>query len=141
MTDYDPYYIPNETYYIVGQKAIITREDDAFLLLKRSDKCSAGGQWSLPGGALEGKEDPYEGIEREIMEETRLNVTHLKPYYVVSTTKNTDQYVIIIGYTGTYASGIVTLNWEHDEYAWVTKEQALTYNCTPHGKIFIEQWQ
>ncbi len=47
-----------------------------FLLLKRHPKKPQGNQWGMPAGKLESQEDPKQGVIREVLEETGLQ---LKP--------------------------------------------------------------
>ena len=80
MAEYDPNYIPTKTFAIVGQKAVLLNPENELLLLQRSEKAGAGGKWSLAGGGLERKEDPFESLQREIQEETGLSVPTLSPF-------------------------------------------------------------
>ena len=50
--------------------------EDRFLLLKRS---KAPFIWGPPGGRLKNHEDPHQGLEREVFEETGLNIRILCP--------------------------------------------------------------
>jgi 8-oxo-dGTP pyrophosphatase MutT (NUDIX family) len=112
-----------------------------FLVLQRSEKSGAGGKWSLPGGAIENKEEPYAAIEREIKEETDLVVTDIKPFYLRTYTSKDNDFVLIVGYQCNANEGNVTLNWEHDNYKWLTKEEALQLDLTEDGRFFIEHFE
>ncbi|KKP92084.1 MAG: NUDIX hydrolase [candidate division WS6 bacterium GW2011_GWC1_36_11] len=109
------------------------------LVLQRSEKSGLGGKWSLPGGGLEDGEDSIEGIKREIVEETTSTVSQIEPYYVKSYKEN-DDFIVMIGYTCTSNLEDVKLNWEHDSYKWLTKEEALKLDLTSDGRTFIEQF-
>jgi 8-oxo-dGTP diphosphatase len=137
MPTHDPNFVPTKNYFVVGQKAIVRNNQGDLLLLQRSEKSGAGGQWSLPGGGLEKDEDPVAGIRREILEETGLTVTNIVPFLVRSYSEN-DDAVVIIGY---YCSAVTTsprLNWEHTNYEWVSKASALQKELTSDGRYFIE---
>ena len=54
----------------IGAFGIITNENDEVLLCHRNDY----DLWNLPGGGLEKNETPWEGVIREVKEETGLNV-------------------------------------------------------------------
>lgn len=55
--------IPN-CFYRISIKALILDEEKRFLLVKEDN-----GLWELPGGGLDFKENPQEGIKREMKEE------------------------------------------------------------------------
>jgi 8-oxo-dGTP pyrophosphatase MutT (NUDIX family) len=138
MSMYDPNYIHKKTYALIGQKAIIVNEEKKLLVLERSDKTGGPGLWSLPGGALEDKEDPMESIQREIKEETGIETPNIKPFFTRSYSNKDNDFVVIIGYTCHVNNHQVTLNWEHSSYKWVTKQEALALNLSPDGRFFIE---
>lgn len=140
MNSYDPNYVPKKHFMLVGQKAIILNNMGQILILQRSQSPRHPGKWSLAGGALEDHENPYEGIEREIREETGLNVAQLQPFQLRSYANKDNDAVIIIGYTCKAATMGITLNWEHTAYKWVTKEEALTMDLTEDGRFFVEKY-
>lgn len=139
MNDYDPNYVPQKSFALVGQKAIVLNSENKILVLQRSEKSGAGGKWSLPGGALEHGEEPFAAIKREVDEETQLQVSEIKPYHIKSSI-NKEDFVVIIGYRCKTNSDQVQLNWEHDDFRWLTKEDALKLELTPDGKTFIEHF-
>jgi mutator protein MutT len=57
---------------IVGVGAVVFK-DDTVLLVRRGQE-PAYGEWSLPGGAVEVGETLEEALQREIQEETGLNI-------------------------------------------------------------------
>lgn len=140
MSDYDPNFVPKKTYFLVGGKAIVLNKDGKLLVLQRSEKSGDGGEWSIPGGALEQNENPIDVIKREIMEETKLEVRDIKPYSFKFYSHEGDS-VLIIGYICRAEAEEVTLNWEHDDYKWLTKDEALKLDLTEDGKYFISQFK
>lgn len=140
MNTYDPNFIRKKSFALVGQKAIIVNSENKILLLQRSDKSSLGGKWSLPGGALEEGENPYEAIQREIDEETELKVTDIKPFHIKSSQNKDKDFVVIVGYICKIVSEKITLNWEHTDFKWLTKEEALKMELTNDAKTFLEEF-
>jgi 8-oxo-dGTP diphosphatase len=66
---------PGREFPGVGTGAIIVQEGWPRSLLMVKRKGSHGeGTWCVPGGWVEKWEDPYEGIEREVMEEVGISV-------------------------------------------------------------------
>jgi ADP-ribose pyrophosphatase YjhB (NUDIX family) len=49
----------------------VVRDDEGRILLQRH---AEGGDWGLPGGAVEPEEDPADALVREVWEETALEV-------------------------------------------------------------------
>ncbi len=138
MTDYDPNYIPKKTYFLVGQKAILINSENKILLLQRSDKAGAGGKWNLPGGGLEEGEDPIESIKREIEEEAGLLTSEISLLNIKSI-KNEDN-ILMTCYLSR-VEGEVKINWEHDDLAWVTKEEALGMDITEVTRYFVKNYE
>ncbi|OGY28094.1 MAG: hypothetical protein A2802_00385 [Candidatus Woykebacteria bacterium RIFCSPHIGHO2_01_FULL_43_29] len=142
MTSYDPNYKPKRVYFLVGQKALLTR-NNKLLLIKRSDKCSNPGTWSLPGGALEKDETPESGIKREIKEETGLSINNLKLIHTVALNEKeafSDKPALLLVWAGRAKTEDVQLNWEHDQFKWVTKQEALKEeSLTKFNREFISK--
>lgn len=138
MNEYDPNYIPQKTYVLIGQKAIVLNKKNQILLLQRSEKSGNGGKWSLPGGALEFQEDPFDSIKREIEEETQLKVSKLKPFSVRSYLTQANDFVVVMGYSCFAYGETVVLNWEHDDYKWLEKHKAFQLDLSEDGIFFLK---
>lgn len=70
--------------------AIIERPDGKFLITRRSmNKKWAGGCWEVPGGGVKSGEASREAVNREVFEETGLDVS-AAPGGVIYTYSNTD---------------------------------------------------
>ena len=65
MGSYDPNYIYKPSLFIIGTKVVIKDKEEKILLLKRSEKNHLSDLWSLPGGGIEGNEDPKDCALRE----------------------------------------------------------------------------
>ncbi len=136
MSDYDPNYVPVKHYYLVGLKCVVFNEQGKLLLLKRSDKTKGAGKWSLVGGGLEKGEDPLAGIKREAQEEAQIELEDVKPVDVAAFYEF-DNPSVVICYQAVTHTKEVTSNWEHDEYTWVTKDEALQMDLSETAKNFI----
>ena len=95
------------------------------LLLKRSNTETHSGIWGIPGGKLEPAENPFEGLKREVAEETALEIEILNPLRVHHFKNQEGRTITLISFYCTYAGGKVNLNEEHDEFKWVSVEDAL----------------
>jgi len=139
MSDsYDPNYVSQKNYFVVGVKVLIFNQDAKFLLLQRSEKSGGGGKWSLPGGALDKGEDVFDAAKREVSEETKLTIKELV-LLSSRTSENESESVVILGVKSLLNSGETVLNWEHDNFVWVTKNEALQHDLSSDARFFIEK--
>lgn len=120
------------------QKAVVIDEKGNMLTIKRAvDRPgSRQGKWDLPGGSLstedfsQNQQNPNElAIKREILEETKLEVTEVQVIHAESGVKKTkssgDVFVLALGYK-CVVKGVkppVILSDEHTEFAWVNKQE------------------
>ena len=139
MSDYNPSFVPKKQYALVGQKAVLSHNNKV-LILQRSDKAGGGGTWSIPGGGLDTGDEPLQSIRREIKEETNLNPITVSPFSIKSY-NNKEDFIVILGYSGKTISNKVKLNWEHTNYKWVDKKDALKEKLTDDARFFIEQFK
>ena len=100
---------------------MIFDEQNRVLLCHRRDH----DLWNLPGGALESGEAPWNGVKREVKEETGLEVEITKLAGVYSKPEKND---MVFSFVCKITSGQITLNDEADriEYFEVEKLPANT---------------
>lgn len=84
--------------FLIGVTGVIFNDKNEILLLKHTYRKTA---WSLPGGYLQAKEHPRQGLAREIKEETGFTVKIIK--YIKTRTNNDGR--IDLCYFGKYKSG------------------------------------
>lgn len=135
MGEYIEGYIQPKNYVLIAQKAIVLNSKKEILLLKRSEKSGGGGRWDFCGGALESKEDPIEGIKREIKEESGIEVVNIKPIAITSFDEG--DFVVMIGYQAEAKNANVILSWEHNEYIWKSKEETLNLELPEFFRVMI----
>lgn len=102
--------------------AMILRQDDKALLVKRSANDSRPNEWELPGGKLEFGENPMDAVTREIEEETGINALFYFPYNVTSTISDNGSKHTIRIYYKCYVlnpNQEAYLSGEHQDYKWV----------------------
>ena len=123
------------------QKAVI-KKDNKFLILLRSHKADYFPEyWDFPGGKLEPNEDPFAGIEREVVEETTLNVKALKVIGVYELDlddagEDTHRFTV---YNIKIISGDVKIGHEHLEFRWTTKEEILQLKIEPFIPLYFKE--
>jgi 8-oxo-dGTP pyrophosphatase MutT (NUDIX family) len=72
--------IGKEKLIIVATRAIIRDDEGRVLFVRRTDNS----KWVMPSGALELEETLFEGMKREVKEETGLNVVAATPMAIYS---------------------------------------------------------
>lgn len=123
----------------MGVGAVIIHENR--VLLVRRGHAPLKGEWSVPGGALEVGETLAEGVKREVLEETGLEVEPLAMVDVLDRIARDDagrvqfHYVLVdflcrvTGGSEAFASDAVGLRWaamdELEEVAEFTREVIL----------------
>lgn len=107
----------------IGVKAIIQNEAGETLLIKRSSKYDhLENQFDIPGGRINFGEEPLEGLQREIKEETNLDLKEIKRIIDISTVfKNEDKHIVRITYHCTIkpeSLPFLKLSEEHIGHVW-----------------------
>ena len=116
-----------------GSAVAILDDDSSMLLLMRSGKSRwMPKKWGLPGGKIETGETPEEAVVRETKEETTLNIQKLT-YLKDLSNKTVDLF-----YTTSY-DGNVQIDFEHDDYEWVSRADVEQYDTVP-GIVEIFDW-
>lgn len=115
--------------------AVINR-DKKILILKRGPTAPWGAnRYCLPGGKLESYEDLIDCATRELSEETGIYIvdkTYLAPYTI-----SYPKYSKIIFYMS-LNNPVISLNWEHDHYAWVSQQESSQYPLVPGLRVTIK---
>lgn len=130
-------FVEDKYLFVVAQKALI-KKDGKILILKIGKKAPTYPEhWDLPGGKLEHGEDFKEGLEREVSEETTLNVKYKTQVFAYLEKALYPAYLSVVECD--YVSGEVELSFEHLEYKWVKLEEILNEEkIEPYLKAFLE---
>lgn len=127
-----------DTLYYVGQKAFIRKGDEVLVLLKNKGlRC--------PGGKIRAGEDLVESLKREVREETSLEITVGESfatwtYLYCGDHPLAGSNLFLVGYKCEYVSGEVVLNEEHDDYAWVNKDNYTKYKADSDAYRVLEKY-
>jgi ADP-ribose pyrophosphatase YjhB (NUDIX family) len=102
--------------FTIGVFGIVFDEQNRVLLVHRCDY----DLWNLPGGGLKHGESVDEGVKREVLEETGLNVEIIK---LVGVYSKKDRKDIVFSFLCKIISGRITLSDETDkiEYFEINK--------------------
>jgi mutator protein MutT len=127
---------------IVGVGAIVLRQDD--VLLVRRGKEPQKGLWSLPGGALELGESLQQGVKREVLEETGLQVRVLQfaelfERIVADDTGAVEYHYVLLDYLCEQVGGALMAGDDAVEAAWVTRAELGDRPLTPGLQNVIEK--
>jgi len=113
---------------MIGVGAVIEDEAGRILLVKHVSERGGfwQGKWICPGGELELGETIEEGIKREVMEETQLEidlVTPLPPFdTIVRANGEVSLHVIYIDYLARVTGGRLKVGDDVGEAMWVEKK-------------------
>lgn len=116
-----------------GSAVAILDDNSSMLLLMRSGKSRwMPKKWGLPGGKIEAGETAEEAVIRETKEETSLDIQNLT--YL----KDLSNKAVDLFYASSY-DGNVQIDFEHDDYEWVSRADVEQYDTTP-GIVEIFDW-
>jgi 8-oxo-dGTP diphosphatase len=107
----------------VAAKSFIVKDNKLLLLKRCSDNVQKPNLWEIPGGRLEPGENPYDGVKRETMEETGLEIDVLHPINVRHFVRADDQTITLIVFLCRTNSDTVQISDEHSAYEWIPMEQ------------------
>lgn len=109
MTD-----LPRHSVSVTG---IVFRDDGRVLAIQRCDN----GRWVPLGGVLELSETPPEGVAREVLEETGVQV---RPEQLTGVYKNMKRGVVTLAFRCSVISGHTHPTDESRQVAWLTVNEA-----------------
>ncbi len=129
--------------FAIAVKSLIFKENK-ILVLKRSrsemeqSRINKIDLWDLPGGGLQYFEKTQQGLEREIKEETGLDVLIVKPFDIHDIIRP-HIHIVIITYLCNYLSGEVVLSEEHEGFDWMSMNDAQGANMQKWMKKMFEK--
>ncbi|MDY6771067.1 MAG: NUDIX domain-containing protein [Candidatus Nanohaloarchaea archaeon] len=105
-------------------KAFIVDDGDVLAVRRAADDVQEPGIWELPGGRLSPGEEPRAGLQREVEEETGLDVELHEPLTVRHFDRDDGQTVTMIVFRCGAGDRDVVLSEEHEEERWVLLDDA-----------------
>ncbi|MFA6262699.1 MAG: NUDIX hydrolase [Bacteroidia bacterium] len=108
----------------VGQKAIIEQGGKVLLVRSSEDE----NKWELPGGRLNMKESPIEGLKRELLEELNIEIeVHNLVYTEQSLHTQKGEWSLFLIYSASVTNSETTftpaIDGEIVEIKWIDKDQ------------------
>ena len=110
----------------VGVKILLKNKDGKYLVLFRSVKSnpSVGAHWDTPGGRINPGSALMENLQREVTEETGLEIVGEPRLITAQDILKTHKHIVRLTYVGS-ADGEVKLSEEHTDYKWLILEEIL----------------
>ncbi len=112
-------------------------------LLQRSAAVGSGrGKWHIVSGYLPDGKDPLHHAFDEVAEETGLTRDHITlcrrvgPLFFPD--RDGERTWEVHAFLFAVATPALTLNWEHDRYAWVAPDALAEYDCFPWLRALYE---
>ena len=116
----------------VGVKGFVEHEGKILILREQQyDEGTNEGKWDVPGGRIESKEPLFDGLKREVKEESGLSVEPGKAFHVAENfpaIKEEKCHIIRIYITCIIAgSPEVVISQDHDQFAWIDPQRHIDY--------------
>lgn len=113
---------------------------DKVLVVKREVDDFLGGMYELPGGGIDAGETFEQGAEREMLEETGLEVTRIvQVYRAFDYTSQSGKPTRQINFIAECSSTNVKLSHEHTEFRWISKNELPDIQTTNEMRRSIEE--
>lgn len=118
----------------VAGKVVLVNGKGQVLVLRESPRHvtnTKAGRYQLPGGRLEPGEAFFDGLKREVLEETGLSVTPGQPLLVGEwrpVVQGVPRQIIGMFLTATANSQEIRLSEEHDDYQWIDPRKRAEYD-------------
>lgn len=126
---------------IITVRAIIKQDDKVLLLRRRGGNPKYQRLFELPGGKVDFGEDPKATIQREVAEETGLEVLTLQlsdVYSVLDADDPQKQYLSLVFWAGVQGGQHVTVSSEHDKYSWKKMSEIQLNDVTDFTRIELQ---
>ncbi len=130
----------------VAAKALIVNDEGKVLILREANTYEEGtniGRYGLPGGRTEPGEKFFDGLAREVKEETGLEVKPLKPLYVgewFPVIKDVLHHITAIFFACKAMGTALALSEEHDHFEWIDPERYADYDMMDPDDKVIQAW-
>lgn len=121
----------------VGVKVLLKNKEGKYLVMCRSAEKypEVGVQWEIPGGRINIETKLLENLQREVMEETGLEIVGEPKLITAQDILKQDKHVVRLTYIG-QADGEVKLSDEHSDFKWLSLGEIK--NLEPIDKYFKE---
>lgn len=113
-----------ETNFRVAVKAFIVNNNRLLIIKRAKDEPQMPNAWEIPGGRLNLGENPFDGVKREIKEETNLDIEIISPLNVRHFKRKDGQTITMIIFLCRPIGGKIQLSKEHSRYEGIDIDSA-----------------
>jgi|BioPla2DNA2_1021312.scaffolds.fasta_scaffold15613_9 8-oxo-dGTP pyrophosphatase MutT (NUDIX family) len=118
-------------------KALVVCPNGGILIMRRQNDQGGGGNWDLPGGAIEEGESQIDALKREVFEETGLKIDNVRKVKTANlkipeTGVDSDMHIYSAKAQGDIDVQLKPATWkgadgkpEHTEYKWIFRRSEL----------------
>ena len=99
----------------VGEYGVVLNKENKFIIV---EPVNAPGKWLLPGGRLEERDSPRDGVIREVKEETNLDVKVIFPVHMARWGHDSPQKYGVF-FLCRAKSFNVKLDHENTDFKWI----------------------
>jgi 8-oxo-dGTP pyrophosphatase MutT (NUDIX family) len=130
----------------IAAKALIVNSDGKVLILREAQAykdATNKGKYDVPGGRLEPGEPFLEALVREVKEETGLRVRPEGPVHVDEwrpVIRGVENQIVGMFIVCRPRTETVVLGADHDEYQWISADEADSYRLLPAVKAALQAW-
>jgi mutator protein MutT len=126
----------------VGVGGVVIHEERVLLIRRGSEPLE--GEWSIPGGMLEIGETILEGVQRELLEETAIEVKVLDLIEVFERVARDDEgrlkyHFVILDYLCEAVRGEALAGSDVTDVAWARETELGGYSLTPTATRVIQK--
>jgi 8-oxo-dGTP diphosphatase len=127
---------------LVGVGGVVIRDERALLI--RRGSAPLEGEWSIPGGMLEIGETILEGVQRELLEETAIEVKVLDLIEVFERLTRDEAgklkyHFVILDYLCEAVSGAARAGSDVTDVAWAREAELDAYSLIPTARRVIQK--
>jgi len=108
----------------VAVKAFIINNNKLLIIKRAKSDPQMPEVWEIPGGRLNLGESPFEGLKREVKEETNLEIEVISPLNVRHFNRDDGQTITMIIFLCKPIGGKIKLSEEHSEYEGIDVDSA-----------------
>ncbi len=126
--------------HAIAVKALIVDSGRVLLIKRNEDDEHCPGIWEVPGGRLTDGENPLEGLKREVLEETGLEVKVGAPLQVHYFTRDDGQQITMLVFACSLQGGELACGDEHSHCEWVPLAECRK-KLSPYFHAAIDEYE